>query len=248
MKIHRLIYRLDYPTSYELMDRPGEVAKILEATRRGLFDDIGETGQWRATTARSSNVKGTSVEMTVDPKSIVAVMERVDGVDPAKLAETSLFDGITAVMDEFCRVFKLGPFTRGGFRLFILESIGVGPEAVRAKCLQSFGTDVSGAVIGNLGEIRDVGFNFDGQSADKISFHCRFGPYVGKSEVERYFPKTGKDFPEKTIYDLIFDIDQYEENFSYSAATSRRWWRPLAKNAEQVVDSVAKALARLPGA
>jgi hypothetical protein len=241
MPIHRLIYRLDFKTSYDILNGSGNVARILIEDFPDFFPTVGETKNWRQLAAKFSDER-IFREIAVDPKSFVASIEYLDGVMPDSLRDDKSFAPIVKMLSTLCAEFKISSFSRAGFRVWMLEKTGLGWQGNREKLLGAVSKPLQEPAAAALGEVFDVGVAFDGRSSAKVSYHLMFGPYRGKAENKKYFPNLGEKFPEDSPFDFVIDLDQYEELFTYGNTTAEKWWRPLVDNTSSVASKYVAAL------
>lgn len=246
MAIHKFIYRLDYKTNYEIMNRPGDVARLIVESRKDFFEEIGETNQWRQVVGKWAKSKRLHREITVDPRSFIYGVETVDGVPAADLDDFESFADGVAVLDALRGAFGIQEFTRAGIRLWFFEESPLAFEKARDHVLARMDSKLLDGVRQSLGDIGDLGIRLDGVSAAKVKYHFQAGPFQGKAEVGRYLNKVAAEFPADTRTNFVFDIDQFEENFTYGAATVRKWVGPLVASAASSVKSYLSMLRPAP--
>lgn len=243
MAIHRLIYRLDFPLNTGIMDKPGEVARILLEEKKDFFSEVGETREWRQAAGKEDKDELVFRELTVDPRSLILSVESVPGIPSKDLLDHDSVSGGIALMDACCRVFKINHFSRAGLRLWLFEDFGRGFEGMRQEFRSQLSQRVCGVVEASLGNIGDIGLRIDGQSDAKVSFHLHVGPFHGKDEVTRYLQKRAAKFPTSHSADVVFDVDQFETNFTYGPSTIKKWCTPVVENTAKLVRDFRLSLA-----
>jgi hypothetical protein len=238
-----VIYRLDFPRNYSLIDGVGQVSKILMEQGASVFSDYGEDVPTRKLIARAFNEERSVFRsMTVEPTTIVLDFESAHGFELRRLEDIDDFRSLLELAEQVVTQFKVTKITRAGLRFFF---VGIGPgsfEAAKDRTVGELGK-VLVAPARKLGPISDVGLSLDGRSDDGISYHYRGGPFQRKNDLPRVLQQVHEQFPEDAEYDLLLDLDQYEESFNYGPSNIK-WWRPIAETARAVASDFESAFRR----
>lgn len=246
MRVHRIVFRLDFQRpNFAIIDSPGTVMKTLSDMGEQYWPDFrDESANRRVSTSKVDAEKGTFREMAVEPTHLSVVFESAAGIDlnsvDADETLSTLFKGIHSL----CETFKVNDIQRAGIRLSVLGQIKGGTPSLFPLFNKLFDQHLVGSVKESLGDIKDTGIAFDGEGADKLGYHCRFGPFDA-SEASKYFTATtAKKMTDETSANLIFDLDIFELKFAMTVSAAKWSKSPLAK-AKQLTSSVEEYLTKI---
>jgi hypothetical protein len=237
--VFRLIYRLDFPRNYEIINLPGEIVRILvEEPEKDFFSEVGDDRIARKVLGRTIPEDGKVLKaMSVEPTAIVLEYESADGVPISRLEDIPDFKAMLALLEITLNRFKITNINRAGLRLFVFDNVTEKFD----RTLQFFKAQVSAGLLdaceSSLGQAMDVGFVFEGKAESGLSYNFRTGPFRGASEVRRYLSHVHPRFAKDSARDVVFDVDVYEQNFSYGRSNAK-WWRPAAETARKVTQRV----------
>ncbi len=244
MRVYHAIYRLDFLRNYAMMDHPGSVAKLVETGGSpDFFDMYGEDRNARRLMAkRLLKEEKRFRTITVEPTAIVCEFERADGVAIDTLTEDRDFVRLCSIANSVLTEFNILKLERAGLRLFLLgKNCESAKDAVRA-CRALLKPAVIGEAEEILGAITDVGFGIDGASDANISYHLKFGPYIGLQESGKYFGSINELLSTDFTADTVMDLDLYENKFAFTTFKVLEWCIPHLSLAGKVATTVAKAI------
>lgn len=245
MRALRVIYRIDFPRNYDMMNRPGAVARILnESFPPEFFDKHGEDRNARKVIGkRLLRDQARYRSLTAEPTAIVCDIERAAGIELRSLAEDEDFRTICGGITDFLKEFGIKKFERAGFRLFLFGSV-LGDRQRSLRAFRSLvKSDMVKGVESIVGNATDLGIAIDGISASKVSYHLRCGPFVGTEEYGKYFSAISDLLPKDLEADFVTDLDFFENKFAYTASSAVKWCVPQIETAGQLVQLMAKTLA-----
>jgi hypothetical protein len=241
MRAHRLVYRADFPRNYELMNQPGTVARMLvENFPKDFFDAYGEERNTRRSIAKKlSREKGTYKAITVEPTAVVCEIESVGGTEMQRIAEGE-FKTLSATIGDIFKTFKIFNLERSGLRLYIFG------QAPNGSSLQRVLKLINPALIKStescLGGITDAGLALDGTSEEKVSYHLKFGPYLGAQEHPKYFAAVNDIFSKSLDANFVIDLDMFESKFADTTGRPMKWCGHQLNVARRAVDFVVDSL------
>ena len=159
MRALRAILRLDYERNYEMINRPGTVAKLLsDETPAGFFDFFGEDrGARRLIAKRVITEKARYRALTVEPTAIVLDLESVAGWPIQAIEDSEDFLTLCAVANALLKEFKITKFERAGLRLFLFGQAAPTLDKVVLACRGLVNTAVISAMQTHTGKVKDVG-------------------------------------------------------------------------------------------
>lgn len=240
MRVHRLIFRLDFQhPNFDIINSPGTVMRILSDMGEKYWPEFqDDSANRRVTTANKDKEEGTFRQMTVEPTALNFSFESAVGIDINFLDtnETiaSLFKGIHAL----CENFKINEILRAGIRFTILSSIKEGNPSLNTLFGELFDSQLICNVASNLGEIKDFGLAFDGNGLDKLSYHCRFGPYDSSDAQKHFTVAIAKKIEEDGApANLIFDLDLFEAKFALTVSAAK-WSKNPKLKAKKLAEEI----------
>lgn len=244
MRVHRLIFRLDFQKpNFDIVNSPGAVMQILSDMGDQYWPAFQDDSANRRVSATNIiKEKGIFRQISVEPINLNFAFESVAGVDINSLdmddTFSTLFKGVRAI----CGKFGIQEIQRAGIRFFILSNIQQGNFRLSPSFKGLLDPQLVEKVNTTLGEIRDIGLSFDGESSDKLSYHCRFGPYEA-NEAQKYFPGTTSNIFEenKVNANFIFDLDLFEEKFVMTV-NADKWSKGPIQKAQELVKEIEKYL------
>lgn len=234
MPIFKLIFRFDYQINFGIMDNPGSVMKLISDAPDGFWKDLGETIQSRQIHCKTSDpARGIDYSIAVTPQHIVGSIETIEGIEFRDLYRYSIFRTIVELSQNVIDQFDIANITRGGFRTFGLQNVG-GVQTSNNFFKPFLKPDLLELVESGLGPSSDYLLAVDGRHDDKISYHYRMGPY-NKGEAAKFFeiPFVRDALDDRPEYNLIFDLDLYEESFSIPRQSTSKWFGPLIERAQE---------------
>jgi hypothetical protein len=251
MRILRVIYRLDYSRSYEMLNRPGSVAKIIDSeVPSGYYDVQGEDRASRRIQARRLLRDGRRYRsVSVEPTAVVLDMEVAHGIPPDALADDKDFVTQCTLISALLKEFKITRFERAGLRFFIFGSNAGGRSQSVLGALKSNVTAALAATVETtLGSMGDIGIAFSNAADAKVGYNLRAGPFIGKSEIVKYFTNINDLLTEDDLGDTVIDLDIFELKFDYGVSSAIKWCLPqitmaaqsAAKITSLIKDEVAK--------
>lgn len=241
MPVFRVILRVDYETSFDMMDRPGAVAKsLLDNAPSNFFQAVQESPQDRVYRGEHKE-EDIAYQFQVGPRFLFFTYSVTQGVEFQALLNDEIFLQLTGLMRQIRTQFHVFDELRCGLRATYLGSIW----SDRNKSQTSFQSLVPPAIRDlsrSFGAPTDVGFNIDGGDDMTRSYHLRVGPYLGPSEAHRYFALAPKD--EQGHYDVVVDLDQYVLKTAHGPDLA--WWRPFLLEGDAALRSLKSALKSTP--
>lgn len=181
--------------------------------------------------------KGLSKNFSVEPSNINCSFETLAGVTVNDLINNKNFVLLTNIANSIAHEFQIDDILRAGLRFFCFDTLEKDFVEVKKAFCSLYENDIVNSVENHLGSVKDCGINFDGRSDDNLNYHIRTGPYQSV-EAPKYMDTIKDVFSEKANYNMICDIDIYENNFSLSGRTISKYFKPLMVKADTFTKSL----------
>jgi hypothetical protein len=248
MPVCRLIFRLDFKVNFEIIERSGTTMRMLWETfekenPKGF--ELKENRNNRSVTIRSVSENGDFTRhLNVEPTSINGVFESIEGVEVNKLLyDTKGFIFLTKLASDLCEEFHIDHILRSGLRLLHLNKLGKYAGDIVKAYQPMFNTEVINRFEDKLGSIQDYAIVLDGVSEDGVGYHFLTGPYRTE-EAQKFFHEIADTISKQADYDMVCDLDLYENDFSLSKRSVSKLYRPLIAKAERVIETLEKEIIR----
>lgn len=238
MPVCKLIFRVDYPPCFEVLDRAGALMRVISEVGGDMIADLKEAQPQRM-------VWGETTEPTiyrqiqVTPTNLNFTVESSDGMDLRKLEADPSVDRLFRVAHAILTQFKISKLSRVGIRFWYLGRLG------KTFSKKQFGSRIDSSIVGSvsehLGRPEDFGLAFEGLRDDKIRYSVRLGPYQ-HNEGRKYFAAVAEEISRREGDNFIVDLDQSEEDFALHVSPVK-WVGPLLKVADTWVGDLSKLLA-----
>jgi len=214
--------------------------KILSEMGERYWPDFkDDSANRRVITTNIDKDNGEFRQITVEPTALIIAFESVEGVHIESLDtnETlgTLFKGIQSVITTF----GLNDIQRAGIRFSVLNSVGEKFQKLNTVFSKMYESQLQGIISDRLGSINDIGLAFDGESSDKLKYHCKLGPY-SVSEAAKFFSATTATKMEEngSTANLIIDLDLFEEKFALTV-NAHKWTKMPTRKANQLTSEIA---------
>jgi hypothetical protein len=241
MPVCRLIFRLDFKLNYSIIDHPGEVMRILWNAFENVGDaELRDNKHNRIIIASSVSEKGNLMKsLSVAPTSINGAVETTEGLEPRELlTDDEGFVFLTNLATQLCEKFEIDAIHRSGLRLVYFNKLGIKASDVVNAYRQLFHQPSISKLENKLGKISDCGIILDGVSDDGIFYHFQSGPYQRQNvltELVEHLAATAD-------FDLVCDLDLYENNFYLSNRQLSQLYRPLVTKAQEIIEATESEL------
>jgi hypothetical protein len=244
MRAFHVIFRLDFQRNFKMLNEPGTVAKLIGDTApKDFFDFFGEDRANRRILVK--HLSGSRYRaLTVEPTAIVCDLETRDGVLPEALSDDGDFVPLCSVASALLKEFSITKLERAGLRLLMFGTNAKSVESAVRACRGLVASDARAAFEELLGQAADVGIAADGVSDAKVSYHLRFGPFVGADEYAKYFSNINELLPKKPQVDSVIDLDLFELKFNYTTSSVIKWCVPKLDTAAAVAKRVAEVISK----
>jgi hypothetical protein len=238
--------RVDFEPCFEMMDRSGQVAKVLAregADSTKFFSQIQDGHPIR-------EIKGTynegSVrrELSVTMTAITIDYQNLGGIPLDSVREDSIFSRLADLSTSIRKSFDIASELRSGLRLFYVNSITDGERAKVNNAFRNLISDsLSKIATDELSEPLDSGVSFSGGLDGEAQYAMRFGPYLGLGESPKYFQPAHPEASKKLLEDsdFIFDLDQYQ--IKTKLGPGLLWWKPMLTSANKIIPRIERQIA-----
>lgn len=242
MPVCKIILRIDFPTSFEVMDRPGSLAKLLvDPTENPFFKEVQEERQLRE--IRASHRDGAIFrELKAAPNHVLFNYLNMGGIPLDAVRGDKSFSTLVHLITQIRREFGIQAENRSGFRLIYLSRLAKKRAATIAAFRSLLDENVVAAVGKTLADPSDIGLSFDGGEAGQVQYHVRCGPFLGAEEAGRYFEHLPPDCEITRDADFICDIDQFQTKTKMGPDLA--WWKPLLTSAINLIPRIEGVLQR----
>lgn len=239
MRVHRLIFRLDFNRpNFAIIDSPGRVMQLLsEMGGAEYWPEFQDSAASRTISGSARDEKdGTFRQFTSEPTAMHFLIESVNGFNFSSLTSDKTISTLFKGVHSFCEAFKIENFSRVGIRFIVLGNVTTTAPSLLPKVESLIDKELHDCVRSTLGEVKDVGWAFDGEEADKLKYHFRMGPYA-MDETKKYFSaETAKRIEESGgVANFVSDLDFYEQNFAMTVRASQWCKEPIDKSQKLLV-------------
>ena len=221
----RLIFRLDFPYSYEFLDRQGTAIRIMQTGRGDIWDTVGEDPT-RHSIIGEKRTEHSFYNLAFEPTTINGVWEDASGLEVSRIIENEIFRLYDDKVREFTKEFNIISVARAGIRLYCADLVGWGSANV-TRFSQLVRGSLSTSIQSTLGTVEDIGIHFVGLSDDGIRYNLNRGPLAEADIIKFYsrFILTPEQRASFLKNDLAADIDLFETNISFREHSLARWSR-----------------------
>ena len=239
MPLCRLIFRLDFDYNFDIVDQPGEVMRLIDNHN---FSEIKESQQRRGIEGTNISDDGkVASKFTVEPITIVASYEIVDGVEIDKLITDEGFLLLSKLANAICEKFHINEVKRSGIRFFYFDD-----DYTKDSALSAFrsliNNDLINGIESRLGGIDDYAISLNGMSDEKIKYNFKAGPIKDNEDYGKYFQHITPLMPESSSWNFMIDADLYEQNIAISKIPMHKWFRPKIEKSANLIKQVKSAI------
>jgi hypothetical protein len=223
-RVTRLLWRLDYVTSYAYLDKRGSALRAIFDTEQGFWNSVGiGTAVPASFVAQNADSVGQRF-LSLEPTSLNGSVEWFAGIDIGNVLRDEAFRGTNKVVQEVLRVCEIRVMTRAGIRLVCVGKFADGRRDSLRRISELYETEFYHQAQTTLGEIKDVSMTLEGVTGDNVGYRATFGPYARKN-VEAAFTKKlePQEYERLDENDLFFDIDLFENGISFIEHSLFRW-------------------------
>ncbi len=224
-KVFKIIFRLDFPINYSIMNTPGTLLKMLQKKDDDQWNtqEIGHKAvpEFRV----KKNEELDAFTLTVSARSIIGLWDTKTAIALQDVHESHVFRLLTKLTDEILEEFQIHELERCGLRSFFYIPCGNDHEAAFKVLAESFDTQVIGIAESTSGVIKDFGMTLEGEFSEHSGFRVMFGPLapLQLNQFAELIQLTDEDHPAHGA--VMADVDIFEKNFSLAYASFRRWCR-----------------------
>lgn len=244
MRIHRLIFRLDFQRAcLDMLDQPGRVMRMLQGMGDDFWPEFKDAVATRTIASKAiDESKGTLRQITIEPTEINFVFETVSGLELQHILTNETVGTLFKGVAEICDYFKIDKFSRAGVRFFVLGSLQESTLSPLERGRSLIDGKLCSGVAEIAGEIKDVGLAFDGSSKDGLMYHLRLGPYISSQASEIFSaPKISSQLEDSKELDFMADIDFYEQNFQMTIKPSQ-WCKEPINKAGKLIEMISRII------
>jgi len=245
-RVMRIIFRLDFPRNYEMMDKPGEVARIYEENLpEKFFETVFEENGARRLTGRTLlREQKRFRSMSVEPTAIVCDLECVEGIPTEDLDEERDFVAMCTAVNQLLKKFEIRRIERAGLRLFMFGEYAGGVKHSVARFRSLISPPLIRAVEAATGDVTDVGFGADTKSKSGTQYKLKTGPLIGAEEYPKYFSNVLDLLPKEPRVDTVTDIDIFETKFAFMASNIVKWCSPNFLAAANIANQIKQLIGK----
>ncbi len=237
MPVCKVIFRLDFTVNFRMMEAPGRIFQTFWETLnldRAPIKELSERAPRILTVHTQTADSDCGVLFNASPTSIDGSFEIAKGIELPDLLESDPLAPLVKLADRLCGEFSIDTISRSGFRLFYFGKLGTCFEDALAAFNSFFRPNHIRSIEGKLGRISDVAAVWEGADQDGVRYSCRSGPYRS-AEARKYFNLIADKIMEACDFDMIFDLDLHEYNFSIARRTISNLYRPILIKANEFI-------------
>jgi hypothetical protein len=240
-KIIKLIWRLDYPVSYAYIDGRGRALKAISETVADFWDKSGD-GALHMSFAARHTTEDTLRTLSLDPTCLNGTFEWRCGTELSSVLRSEQFRAVDRIARELLKTAEIRKVVRAGVRFFCLERYADGRGNAYDRTLSLLHEPLRTNAGATLGPITDLAITLEGTAEDKVSYRAVHGPYERKNvDLVLEAKPTEDQYKLLEVSDLFFDIDLFENNFSFEEHSLFRWTSTKLEKALAFIKSCSGA-------
>jgi hypothetical protein len=222
-RVIRLLWRLDYTASYVYLDKRGAALNALTNTVPNFWDTVAD-GTIHASYLGTSTKDNVFRFISLEPNSLNGEMQWSSGTDMKSVLQEGPFRSTNNVVREILKVCDIRVLARAGIRFFCVSKFADGNRN-RERTFNQLDSGMRTLAASSLGSIEDIGIILEGKAQDGIGYRVTFGPFAEKNATMNLLqkPPNPDDLKALADYDLFFDVDLFETNFSFVEHSLFRW-------------------------
>ena len=243
MPVCRFIFRIDYPTNFDIIDSPGEIMRTLHDAKKDLWQQMGEAAATHQISATYlSTDKKIYRQLNVEPNSIVIELESADGIPLRSFEEhievSTLFELVSTITGEY----DIDTVARLGFRIFYFNKLADAHANIMAAYKELSGPRLGAVIEGSLGANNDIGLTFTGKGEDRVGYSFSSGPFRPE-ETPKFLGHIDHEvFKQSSDFNFICDLDLFDTKFSLAKTSPLKWCRSLFDKQERVINGIEQLI------
>lgn len=220
--IIKLIFRMDFPTSYALLDSRGAVLRSLEKGSEIPWTSIGD-GQLVSSFLAESVTEERKIVISVEATSINGSVDWLVPRDQEKLSSYEEVKNLNGLLSALLVACDVKTMNRVGLRSVCCATAKNKVSNTKDFFDRFMSKDAFEFYGSAAGPVSDVAVTIEGKTDSGVGYRNQFGP-LRKHNIAQYVGVV----PEKTLdivlrNDLFFDIDLYEANISFVEHSFYKW-------------------------
>jgi hypothetical protein len=243
MGISKIIFRIDYLPAFKVFDSPGLALKIMNQDGKYEWNGFSDDSSKRQVgSAKQSKEEGYSLNLNCSPICIDGTLINHKGIAFEHVDKNDDLIRLITITNSLRDEYEIFQLKRSGIRLFYFNDLKLGSEIVKERFAALIDKTLVKNIISELGKIDDIMISFDGEGEDKLKYHFRSGPYFSH-EAKKYIEFFPEEFVKTSVYDMVVDLDIYEENFELRKNVSyMKWCNGAFKKAIKIISGLEKSL------
>ncbi len=220
-RVIKLLWRLDYNVAFGLLDKRGIVLRTLLTEVESYWQHAG-TGPLPDSLVASYIGESEARNISVELNSCNGSIEWPLGQDLDRVLSADSFRQLSKILGKILNLCDINAVARAGLRLILVERIA--PDATGRE---AFSRETSNfyvrSVENSIGRVTDIGIVLEGQHEDGVGYKLQFGPTAKKNIAQNLTTPHDDEATGLLSHELFFDIDLYENNFSFREHTLHKW-------------------------
>jgi|SRR6185312_2770188 len=242
-KVVRLIWRFDFQVSYAYLDRRGSALKVLAETVDRFFDNYGPGQLPFSLVAEKVEQDKSFTTLSWEMTCLNGSSEWPAGLDMSRVFEGPLIRGVDRIVRDALKLGEVRVLSRAGVRLFVAEKFAKRTERTAMDRIGGLTSSrFKEGLSATVGPPDDVAFIYEGADADGLKYRVQFGPFARKNLTLTFLRNWGDASQALDENDLFFDIDIYQQNFSFVEHSLYRWASTKVSKAANLVEFCAKSI------
>src|SRR3972149_6273359 len=119
-QVIKIIWRLDYETSFAYLDKRGSALSVLGKTEPNFWDSIGDGSANLSFAARARRERRHRT-FSLEPTSMNGAVEWPSGTDLSRALQDDSFRGVDKIIRDLIKISEVKVMQRAGIRLFCVE-------------------------------------------------------------------------------------------------------------------------------
>lgn len=243
--VFRLVFRFDFDLCPGLMDRPGEALQILSPPGDKFWAGISESTGKHLFSLRFDEKGHVHRSLSFEPKALFGVMEFGRGVHIEEIEHHDDFVEVSERCKSLMNQFDISSVARGGVRAHIGAKSGIERTRIAQKFMGVVRSPIEEITAKELGAASDIMISYDGKDRDEILYHFHCGPLT-KDNIARQIlndiPEPDADQILEDGFDMLFDIDLYEQSFDFTGQSLSSWSKTKFPKMKDLCNSLSRAI------
>ena len=241
-RLMKAIFRLDFKASYQLMNRPGDVLKILLEAQDDYWTQFRERREAHGLQAvHEEKDRSLWTNIAVEHATVHGSIEVAIGVPLETARNHQFFSIANKVVTQTLETFDIRHVDRAGLRFFVFvygasRKMPSDVAFFSRSHLRDFGAE--------LGEISDISCTVEGITADAVGYRLTTGPAGpnDRKNILKIVDVEGDSASPDLIHSYTLDLDLFERDLEIPGSSFDRWSKTKWSAIDDFVRHLGKSI------